>query len=87
MADLTGALQTAAPYMKGPVDIDGGGYNINPSEFTVVLNFEQPDKHAAPQTGVIYLDKIGGQWQVKAMRLPSPAQNQSDQQQGTTTKP
>lgn len=76
--DLIKGLKAAEPYTsKKAVTINGGGYNVNPDEIAVVMHFEPVVKDAKPASGVMYLDKINGQWQLSGLKLPWPTNPQA----------
>lgn len=74
-ADLTNALKAAAPYTSqpGPITVNGIGYDGKLHELTVVMTFDPLSSGDKPASGILYIDKIAGQWQLKNLKLPSPA--------------
>lgn len=78
-ADVANALKTAAPFMDGTTIIDGGGYNVNPDELAVVINFEPSSKDSKPTSGIMYIDKINGQWLLKGLKLPGAPTASADE--------
>lgn len=77
--DVYNALKSAAPYMQGTTIIDGGGYNVNPDELAVVINFVPNTTNGKPASGIMYIDKINGQWALKGLKLPGAPTASADQ--------
>ncbi|HWZ65205.1 MAG TPA: hypothetical protein VNX65_00225 [Patescibacteria group bacterium] len=75
-AGLIDALKAAEPYTSQPsqITINGMGYDGKINEFTVVMTFDPPATGDKPASGVLYIDKIDGQWQLKNIKLPSIAE-------------
>jgi hypothetical protein len=71
-ADLTDAIKASMPYtsQQAPYTVNGVGYDGKLNEFTVVMTFE-PTNGDKPASGVLYIDKIDGQWKLKNLKLPS----------------
>lgn len=70
---LADALKAAEPYTSQPgrITVNGIGYDGKINEFTVVLTFDPPATGDKPASGVLYIDKIDGQWKLKNLKLPS----------------
>lgn len=71
--ELTKALQTAAPYTAGNITISGVSYTS--TEFSAAMRFtklNQDDQE--PVFGLLNYKKIGGQWKLTLLSLPTPKQ-------------
>lgn len=75
-ADLNNALQAIAPYTTGSIAINGVSYTVNPTLYSSIMNFEPATKDTPPASGILYMDVVNGQWEVKGLQLPNPAANQ-----------
>lgn len=80
VAELADALRAAEPYTKGAITVNGGGYDGKINEITFVMTFEPPAQNDSPASGVLYLDKINGHWQIKNLKLPSIVQPTAGEQ-------
>lgn len=71
--DLDKALKAAAKYSEGNITISGGSYN--PNEFASAIRFTEANKeNPQPAFGSMIFKKIGGQWKLEALSLPTPKQ-------------
>ena len=61
-------------YSQGQVIINGGSYSAG--EFGTVVYFVPLNQDFKPASGALYFKKVDGQWKLKGMQLPNPADRQ-----------
>ena len=61
-------------YSQGQVIINGGSYSGG--EFGTVVYFVPLNQDFKPASGALYFKKVDGQWKLKGMQLPNPADRQ-----------
>lgn len=76
-AQFGNALETAAPYTKGTILINGMTYKLSAGEFTAIMGFAPVTQGAQPTSGVLTIQKTNGAWKLKTLTLPSPGSDAS----------